>query len=124
MTQPWHLYGMALLYIVAGINHFRKPNLYYKIIPPFFTNKKFINEMTGFLEIVLGIALCIPGFTSLAAAFIILLLILIFPANIYMVTYSEGRLGLPLWLLYVRLPLQFLLMYWAFSYIDFEQLFL
>jgi uncharacterized membrane protein len=85
MTQPWHLYGMALLYIVAGINHFRKPNLYYKIIPPFFTNKKFINEMTGFLEIVLGIALCIPEFTSLAAAFIILLLILIFLSFLYFI---------------------------------------
>jgi uncharacterized membrane protein len=27
-------------------------------------------------------------------------------------------------LLYIRLPLQFFLMFWAFSYIDFEQLFL
>ncbi|RXR22538.1 DoxX family protein [Flavobacterium stagni] len=121
MEQPWHLYVMSLVYIVAGINHFRNPKLYYKIIPPFFSNKKFINEMTGFLEILLGICLCISGFTNIAALSIIVLLVVIFPANIYMAIYKEARLGLPVWLLYLRLPLQFVLMIWAYYYIDFSQ---
>jgi uncharacterized membrane protein len=84
MDKPWHLYVMAVFYILAGINHFRKPDVYYKIIPPFLTNKKFINEISGLLEIMFGIYLCIPIFSNLAAISIIILLLLIFPANIYM----------------------------------------
>jgi uncharacterized membrane protein len=37
---PWHLYLMALIYIVAGLNHFRNPRLYLKIIPPYLPNPK------------------------------------------------------------------------------------
>lgn len=117
MEYTWHLILMAALYIVAGINHFRKPEIYYKIIPSFFVYKDFINFMTGFLEILFGISLLFPKYSSVAASSIIILLILIFPANIYMVINKKARLGLPLWLLIVRLPLQFALIYWAYQYV-------
>lgn len=116
MDKPWHLYVMALLYIIAGINHFRKPELYLKIIPPFITNKKFVSEFSGVIEILLGIYLCIPIFSSLAARSIMIVLVLIFPANIYMVVNKKASLGLPKWILYLRLPIQFLLIFWAYQY--------
>jgi uncharacterized membrane protein len=116
MDKPWHLYVMALLYVLAGINHFRKPELYFKIIPPFLTNKKFINEMTGLLEIMLGVYLCIPIFSNLAAISIMILLVVIFPSNIYMAMDEKARLGLPKWLLYLRLPIQLVLILWAYFY--------
>ncbi len=116
MDKPWHLYVMALLYVLAGINHFRKPELYYKIIPPFLTNKKFINELTGSLEIMLGIYLCIPVFSNLAAISLIILLILIFPSNVYMATNEKAHLGIPKWILYMRLPIQMVLILWAYHY--------
>lgn len=116
MDKPWHLYVMALLYVLAGINHFRKPELYFRIIPPFFTNKKFINEMTGLLEIMLGVYLCIPIFSNLAAISIMILLVVIFPSNIYMVIEKKAHLGLPKWLLYLRLPIQLVLILWAYHY--------
>jgi len=116
MDKPWHLYLMALIYIVAGINHFRKPEIYYKIIPPFITNKKFINEISGMLEIMFGIYLCIPVFSNLAAISIMILLVLIFPSNVYMLMDKKASLGIPKWLLFLRLPLQILLIYWAYQY--------
>jgi len=116
MDKPWHLYVMALLYVLAGINHFRKPELYYKIIPPFLTNKKFINELTGSLEIMLGIYLCIPVFSNLAAISLIVLLILIFPSNVYMATNEKAHLGIPKWILYMRLPFQMVLILWDYHY--------
>ena len=120
MDKPWHLYVMAILYILAGINHFRKPKLYAKVIPPFITNKKIINELVGVLEILFGLYLFIPMFSRLAAISIMLLLIFIFPSNIYMITNKEASLGWPKWLLYLRLPLQFLLIYWAYQYSHFN----
>jgi uncharacterized membrane protein len=117
MILPWHLYLMALLYILAGINHFRKPGMYIKIIPPVFKNPKLINILSGAAEIVLGVLLTLP-FTKIFAAWgIIVLLIAVFPANLYMFQNKKAGFGLPRWILFVRLPLQFVLIYWAYQYI-------
>lgn len=116
MDKPWHLYVMAVLYILAGINHFRKPGLYFKIIPQWIPNKQFINEITGLLEIMFGIYLIVPIFSNLAAWSIIVLLIVIFPSNIYMSMNQNASLGLPKWLLILRLPIQILLILWAYQY--------
>lgn len=116
MTQVWHLYLMGLFYIVAGINHFRKPSLYYKIIPPVFSNKMFFNELTGLLEFSFGVCLFFPSLYNISCWFIIVLLLLIFPSNVYMLMDKNASLGLPKWLLIVRLPLQIVLILWAYYY--------
>lgn len=117
MILPWHLYLMALLYILAGINHFRKPGMYIKIIPPVFKNPKLINILSGAAEIILGVLLTLPFTKSFAACGIIVLLIAVFPANLYMFQNKKAGFGLPRWILFVRLPLQFILIYWAYQYI-------
>ncbi len=108
---------MALLYILAGINHFRKPGMYIKIIPPAFKNPKLINILSGAAEIILGILLTLPFTTTIAAWGIIVLLIAVFPANLYMFQNKKAGFGLPRWILFVRLPLQIVLIYWAYQYI-------
>lgn len=84
MQLPWHLYLMASLYILAGLNHFRVPRIYTRMIPPYFPAPKALNSISGLAEIVLGILLCIPQTSAYAAWGIIALLIAIFPANVYM----------------------------------------
>jgi len=116
MSLPWHLYFMSALYLLAGLNHFRNPRLYLKIIPPFFKNPKIINRLSGIAEIILAIALCVPEWTAYAAWGIILLLLAVFPANIHMFLNKKASLGLPQWFLLLRLPLQFLLIFWAYHY--------
>ena len=118
MNLPWHQYLMGLLYVLAGLNHFRNPRLYLKIIPPYFSNPKLLNQLSGFAEIILGIGVCIPFLSSLASIGIILLLIAVFPANLYMFQNEKARLGLPTWLVLLRLPLQLILIYWAYIYIN------
>lgn len=117
MILPWHLYLMASLYILAGINHFRKPGMYIKIIPPLFKNPELINILSGAAEIILGILLILPFSSNFAAWGIILLLIAVFPANLYMYQNKKAGFGLPRWILFVRLPLQIVLIYWAYQYI-------
>ncbi|MNX54017.1 hypothetical protein D3C86_847270 [compost metagenome] len=116
MNLPWHLYLMAFLYIIAGINHFRKPGMYIKIIPPLFKNPKLINTLSGVAEILLGILLLFPFSKRFAAWGTIALLIAIFPANLFMFQNKKAGFGLPLWILFVRLPLQIVLIYWAYQY--------
>ncbi|VXC18417.1 DoxX family protein [Flavobacterium sp. 9AF] len=119
MHLPWHQYMMGLLYILAGLNHFRQPRLYVKIIPPFFKNPKLLNQLSGLAEIILGILICIEPTSIFAAWGIILLLIAVFPANYYMYQNENAALGLPKWLRLLRLPLQLVLIYWAYSYIPY-----
>jgi uncharacterized membrane protein len=116
MTLPWHQYVMGVIYILAGINHFRQPRLYLKIIPNYLPNPNLLNKLSGIAEILLGILVCL-SFTHIFAAWgIIALLIAIFPANLYMFQNEKAALGLPKWLRLVRLPLQLALIYWAYLY--------
>ena len=116
MTLSWHLYLMALLYIIAGINHFRSPRMYIRIIPDYFPNPKLLNTLSGLAEIVLGALLMVPSLTHFAAWGIIALLIAVFPANLFMYQNKKAGFGLPGWLLLLRLPLQLLLILWAYQY--------
>lgn len=116
MSLPLDLYVMASLYFLAGINHFRSPRLYKKIIPPYFPNPKLLNIISGLAEISLAVLLCIPFYTKYAAWGIIALLIAVFPAHIYMFRNKKASLGLPKWILISRMALQFVLIYWSFHY--------
>ena len=116
MNLSWHLYLMAILYILAGLNHFRNPGMYIKIIPPVFKNPKVINILSGTAEILLGILLTLSFSIHIAAWGIIALLIAVFPANLYMYQNKKASFGLPKWILFVRLPLQIILIFWAYQY--------
>lgn len=111
---------IPVFYIAAGINHFRSPDSYYKIIPEYLPYPVFINLFSGAAEIILGILFLFAKTRKLAAIGIITLLIAFIPAHIVMIQngfcLSNGYC-LPAWATWVRLfPLQFLLMFWAWKY--------
>jgi uncharacterized membrane protein len=107
---------MVAFYVAAGINHFVHPASYEKIIPTQLPSPGLLVYVSGFFEIVLGILLIPQATRRLAAWGIILLLIAVFPANIQMMInyYKEGNPHL--WITIVRLPIQLLLIYWAYVY--------
>lgn len=108
---------MAVLYIVAGLNHFRMPEFYVSMMPPIFPEPHFLVLLSGVIEIALGAGLLIPRTRKLAAWGVIALLIAIFPANFYM---FQERMGIfadvPEWVLILRLPFQLVLLAWAYVY--------
>lgn len=107
---------MAALYILAGLNHFRTPKLYLRIMPPYIPYHKTMVILSGIAEIALGIGLLFPLSQNVSAWGIILLLLLILPANVEMIRTKKARMKLPLWAVWARLPLQFALMFWAWLY--------
>ncbi|MEM7296649.1 MAG: MauE/DoxX family redox-associated membrane protein [Bacteroidota bacterium] len=98
------LWVMAILYIIAGVNHFVMPRFYISITPPALPFPKLINWGSGVAEICLGILLLIPAYSSLAAWGIIILLIAIYPANIYHFLKGWKKKKM-VWVLALRLPL-------------------
>ena len=113
MLKDISLYIMATLYILAGVNHFIKPKFYLRIIPRYLPWHKTINYLSGIAEVLFGALLLVPAYSTLAAWGIIALLIAVFPANInHLNSYKPGS-SIPLWALYIRLPFQGLLIFWA-----------
>ncbi len=106
---------MSVLYIIAGVNHFVSPLFYKKIMPPYIPWHMKVIYVSGVLEILLGILLIPKSTRRFAAWGIILLLIAIFPANIYMMTTYLNDHHPKLWITIVRLPLQILLIWWAYT---------
>ena len=118
--MSWYLFFLVLMaafYVYAGIGHFRRPWFFYKITPPLLQPyKKSINVIVGIAEICGGIGLLIPDTRVWAAWGILALLVAVFPANIYMLTSKGAGMKFPLWGLWLRLPIQFILIAWAYYY--------
>lgn len=110
------LYLMALFYGVAGANHFINPRFYLRIIPPFLPFPHAINWVSGAAEILLGVLLLFPTTRTWAAWGIIALLIAVFPANVYHLWARGAGMKVPMWGLWVRLPVQGLFIWWAYLY--------
>lgn len=108
------LYLMAIIYIFAGIMHFVKPKMYIAIIPPYIPFPRMVNRLVGFAEIILGLGLFVEDLRSISAFGIIMLLIAVFPANLYM--YQKANNRIRKWLFFLRLPLQLVLIGWAYLY--------
>ena len=105
----------ALFYIYAGYSHFKKSWFFYKITPPWLQPyKKTINVIVGVAEILGGVGLLISQTRILAAWGIIALLIAVFPANIYMLTSGGAGMRISKTFLWVRLPIQFVLIALAY----------
>jgi uncharacterized membrane protein len=107
---------MAAAYVLAGINHFVHPEMYLAIMPPWIPAHSFLVFFSGILELVLGVLL-LPLCTRRVAAWgLVILLLLVFPANMQMMI-NYNREGHPLlWLAVLRLALQIPLLWWAYQY--------
>ncbi len=109
------VYLMAVAYILAGILHFVKPRMYMAIMPPYIPAPYAMVLLSGVAEVVVGVGLLFPATRHLAAWGLIALLVAVFPANLYMATSGKFH-QFPAWALWARLPLQGLLIWWAWLY--------
>ena len=102
----------AGFFIYAGIMHFIKPRFFNHFIPAGLP-KLAVNYIVGFIEFFLGIGLFFPAVTNDASLGIFILLILFLPIHIWDATKIKPAIGSKK-LAYIRIPLQFLLMYGAY----------
>lgn len=109
---------MSLMYIGAGFSHLLNPHWFVQIMPPFLPLHYELVYLSGLIEIILGIMLLFKGTRYIAALGLILLLIAVYPANIYLAFNEVPQKALDIssfvasW---VRLPMQFIfigLAYW------------
>jgi len=106
---------MGALYLAAGALHFLITPRYVAIMPPYLPAPRTLVLLSGAAEIAggLGILTPIPAVRRAAAWGLIALLVAVMPANIHMVTNHANFPTIPLWAVWLRLPLQLPLIYWA-----------
>ena len=95
--------------------HFVRPDAYRGIMPHFLPAPGVLVAVSGIAEIIGGIGLLIPRFHRFTRWWLIALLVAVFPANVQMLVDYQSR-GAPWWQLgavWLRLPLQLLLIWWV-----------
>jgi uncharacterized membrane protein len=107
---------LAIFFVLAGFNHFFSTAFYLHIMPSYLPWHLLLVFLSGLFEIILGTLLLIPKFTQMAAWGLIALLIAVFPANIHMAVNHELYPEYSVATLWLRLPLQCVLMGLAYWY--------
>ena len=106
---------MGIFYISIGISHFTSPIWYVQIVPPYLPYKLELVYISGLFEILFGGMLFFKKTRFLAGWGLILLLIAVYPANIYLAQTNGAAMNTIPLIAWGRLPVQFIfvrLAYW------------
>ena len=76
------IYVYVLFFVGAGLNHFLNPQFYDTIVPSFIPFPRVVHQFTGILEIIIPLLL-ITKYRKEAALVMIVLLVLLYGANLY-----------------------------------------
>jgi len=106
------LYIMGGVYFFLGIIHFTHTGFYLPMMPRYLPAHISLIRWSGFAEIILGLGVFFPLTRNIALWGIIAMLIVFLIVHVNMVLPSN-RIGISVWILLLRLPIQFILIYWA-----------
>ncbi|HEV2802114.1 MAG TPA: MauE/DoxX family redox-associated membrane protein [Pyrinomonadaceae bacterium] len=108
-------YLIGFAFALAGLNHFLNPDLYLRMMPRYLPWHLFLVYLSGFFEVALGLLLFVSRYRRIAAWGLIALLVAVFPANVHMALNPQLFPAIPPFALWLRLPLQALLIAWVYS---------
>jgi len=116
-------YVMALFYAGAGVAHFLTPKSFEQAVPPSLPRPRALVYLSGVAEILLGVGVLFERTRRASAWGIVALLAAVFPANVHLArsdvldrTVPDQYAGLARAVAWLRLPLQPVLMAWAWWY--------
>lgn len=111
----WATLGLAFAFVFFFVGHLVQTDGMVAMLPPWVPQRLALVYATGVLEVVIAVGLVIPASRRLALLAALAVLVLFYPANIYaawqQIDYAGYRWGLSY--LWVRTPLQLLLLGWA-----------
>jgi uncharacterized membrane protein len=109
----WSQRLLSLAFITTGILHFLRTATYEEIVPDYLPAHTEIVLVSGVAEIAGGVGVASARTRPAAGIWLVALLVLVFPANVNMAVHSERFASIAPALLWARLPLQGLLIWWA-----------
>lgn len=106
---------LSLFFCFIGFDHFLNPNFYLNIMPQEWPLKLEAVYISGLFEIIGGMSILYFKLRKIAGWGLITLLIAVYPANIHMAVNYHLFPDISIGMLYFRLVLQFVFLYWVFS---------
>ncbi len=113
--------GLGFVFVwffIGGIAHFAFTELEMKIVPPWLPAHRELVLISGVFELIGAIGILFARTRRIAGWGLILLTIVLTPANVFMLQNASQFPEVPYWALFARLPLQLLLLlciWWATS---------
>ena len=106
----------SIFYTIVRIKHFINPEFFLAIVPPYLPYHLELVYISGFFEILFGIMILFPRYRFYGSIGLILLLLAVFPANIYLAQSKEAQvaIGASQQIATWRLPIQGLLIFVAY----------
>ena len=107
------IYFMSIAYTYVGVRHFVDPDFFLAIMPNYLSMHLFFVYLTGLIEVVFGLLLAFRKTRKFASYGLIILLLMVFPANIHLVEseLSQSILEVSKVQTIIRLPFQGLFPY-------------
>ena len=109
--------GLAVMFVFTGLAHFGRTRVdLIRMVPPQLPNPSALVTLTGIAELAGAVGLVIPSLARWAAHGLMLLLVAMFPANVYAARTGHTIGGRPHTRMALRLPLQVLwiaLLWWS-----------
>ena len=109
MIRNLSLWLQSVFYVFAGINHFIQPEFYEGLVPDYIPfDFATINNLSGIVEITLGLGLFMPSTRKWASIGIITMLIAFIPSHIWFIQIGScvpSGLCVPDWVAWARLLL-------------------
>jgi uncharacterized membrane protein len=106
---------LTLAMVLAGVSHFTMTATYVAIVPDYLPAPLMLVYVSGVAEILLGLAVQVPALRRMAAWGLIALFVAVLPANVNQAMHNLQPPGLEMspTMLWVRLPMQLVLIAWA-----------
>ena len=84
----------SIFYVIVGIKHFTDPNYFISIVPPYLPYHLELVYISGVFEVLFGVMILLPKYRYIGSIGLILLLIAVFPANIYLAQSKEAQIAI------------------------------
>ena len=106
----------SIFYVIVGIKHFIEPEYFLSIVPTYLPYHLELVYISGLFEILFGLLILFPKYRYYGAIGLILLLVAVFPANIYLAQSKEAQeaIGATQEIATWRLPIQGVLIWIAY----------
>ena len=112
--MTWSQRLLSVAFITTGMLHFLRPGYFEEIVPGYLPAHHEIVLVSGAAEIAGGAGVAFARTRAAAGIWLVALLVLVFPANVNMAVNSERFASIAPALLWARLPLQGVLIWWAY----------
>ncbi len=111
--MSWSQRLLALFFMTGGTLHFLRPEMYEEVMPGYVPAHRELVFASGAAELVGAALVVFPRTRRIGGLWLTATLVAVFPANVNMALQPERYASIPSTLLWARLPLQGLLIWWA-----------